>query len=56
MAWVRWIDALRARLRTIVRPQRADHELHDELAFHVAMQTRSNVERGMSEGAAERSR
>jgi predicted permease len=54
MAWLRWIDALGARIRTIVRPQRADDDLRDELAFHVAMQTRANVERGMSEGEAER--
>ena len=54
MAWLRWIYALRARIRTIVRPQRADDDLHDELAFHVAMQTRANAERGMRGPEAER--
>src|SRR5688572_18224188 len=54
MAWLRWIYALRARIRTIVRPQRADDDLHDELAFHVAMQTRANAERGMGGPEAER--
>jgi hypothetical protein len=46
MALLRWLYALRARIRTIVRPQRADDDLADELAFHLAMQTRANTERG----------
>jgi predicted permease len=51
---LRWIYAFRARIRTIVRPQRADDERRDELAFHVAMQTRANAERGMNGPEAER--
>lgn len=41
MAWVRWIDALRARIRTLVGPGRADDDLHDELAFQ-----RRNADQG----------
>ena len=29
--WRRWIYALRARLRALVRPKRSDHELNDEI-------------------------
>jgi len=52
--WRRWIYALRARLRALIRADQADHELHDELSFHVAMQTQANLARGMSESEAER--
>ena len=55
MEWRRWIPALRARLRALVRPRRADEDVHDELSFHLAMQARANIERGMSETEAERS-
>jgi predicted permease len=54
MEWRRWIHALRARLRAVVRPRRAEHDLHDELSFHVAMQTQANVQNGMSGPEAER--
>jgi predicted permease len=54
MEWRRWIHAARARLRAIVRPQRAEHDLHDELSFHVAMQTQANVQNGLSKAEAER--
>ena len=50
----RWIYALRAHLRAIVRPRRADEDLHDELSFHVAMQTRAHVDAGMSADEARR--
>ena len=53
MSW-RWFTSLRARLRALARGRRADDDLDDELAFHVAMETRTNVERGMTEGVAER--
>jgi predicted permease len=52
--WRRWIYALRARLRALVRPERSDRELNDELSFHVAMQTRANEAHGMSRSEAER--
>ena len=54
MEWRRWIHALRARVRAIVRPRRAEHDLHDELSFHVAMQTQANVQNGLTEPEAER--
>jgi predicted permease len=54
MEWRRWIYALRARFRAIVRPRRAEIDLHDELSFHMAMQTQANVRNGMSESEAER--
>jgi putative ABC transport system permease protein len=50
----RWIHALTARLRALVLPGRAEHDLDDELSFHIAMQTRTNVEAGMSEDEANR--
>jgi predicted permease len=50
----RWIFALRARLRPLARPERSDHELRDELSFHVAMETQANIEHGMSRAEAER--
>src|SRR5262245_299487 len=50
----RWIHALTARLRAIVLPRRAERDLDDELSFHIAMQTRTNQEAGMSEDEAKR--
>jgi predicted permease len=54
MAWLRWIDALPARVRTLLLSRRVEQDLHDELSFHVAMQAHTNRERGMSEGEANR--
>ena len=54
MEWRRWIDALRARIRAIVRPRRVEADLHDELSFHVAMQAQANAQNGMSGPEAER--
>ena len=54
MEWRRWIDALRARVRAVVRPRRAETDLHDELSFHVAMQAQANAQSGMSGPEAER--
>ena len=53
MSW-RWIHALTAHLRAIVRPTRAERDLDDEMSFHIAMQTRMNSEAGMSEAEANR--
>lgn len=52
--WRRWSYAVRARLRAILHPERSDRDLHDELSFHLAMETRDNVARGMSQADAER--
>jgi predicted permease len=45
------------RLRALFRPKRMDHELDDELSFHIAMQTRKYAETGMEASqAAQRAR
>ncbi len=54
MEWRRWIDALRAKSRALLR-RRQDHEdIHDELQFHIAMQTQLNAQKGMSDDEASR--
>jgi putative ABC transport system permease protein len=50
----RWIHAIPARLRAILFRQRIERDLDDELAFHVAMQTRANAREGMSDAEAYR--
>jgi len=52
--WRRWIYAIPARLKAIFRTRRVEEDLDDELAFHVAMQTRANAQEGMTEGEAYR--
>jgi putative ABC transport system permease protein len=54
MQWRRWIYAIPARLKAIVRTGRVETDLDDELAFHVAMQTRINARDGMTEAEAHR--
>jgi predicted permease len=54
MTWWRWIHAIPARLKAVLRTRRVEEDLDDELAFHVAMQTRANAREGMSEGEAYR--
>jgi hypothetical protein len=54
MDWRRWIYAVPARLKALLRTQRAEQDLDDELAFHVAMQTRANARDGMTEAEAHR--
>src|SRR4029453_3458145 len=50
----RWAHASAARLKAVVRPRRAEKDLDDELAFHMAMQTRANEQQGMSDIEARR--
>ena len=50
----RWAHALIARLKAVCRPWRAEQDLDDELAFHVAMQSRANEQQGMGEIEARR--
>jgi len=50
----RWIDSTLKRLRALVRPRRTEEELREELLFHVDMQVRSNLERGMTEEESRR--
>jgi predicted permease len=49
-----WIDTLIARCRAIIRRRQIEHDLDDELAFHMAMQTRANVKEGMDPAEARR--
>ena len=50
----RWMHAIPARLKAIFLRRRIERDLDDELAFHVAMQTRANAREGMTETEAYR--
>ena len=50
----RWLYAIPARMRALLRVQRTERDLDDELAFHLAMQTRANVQHGMDATEARR--
>ena len=50
----RWLHAIPARLKALLRPRRVETDLDDELAFHVAMETRANAQRGMADREAYR--
>ena len=50
----RWMHAIPARLKAIFLRRRIERDLDDELAFHVAMQTRANAREGMTESEAHR--
>jgi putative ABC transport system permease protein len=54
MTWRRWWHAIPARFKAIVLRRRLEQDLDDELAFHVAMQTRANAEEGMTQTEAYR--
>jgi predicted permease len=54
MKWRRWTHAIPARLKAIFRMRRVEEDLDDELAFHVAMQTRANARVGLTEAEAYR--
>src|SRR5690349_7447502 len=54
MAWRRWIHAVPARLRAVLRPRRIEQDVDDGLAFHLEMQARAHRERGMHETEARR--
>ena len=50
----RWMHAIPARLRAIFLRRRLEQDLDDELAFHVAMQTRAHAGEHMSDAEAYR--
>jgi len=50
----RWAHAIAARLKAVLRPRRAEQDLDDELAFHMAMQARANEQQGMNAVEARR--
>ena len=54
MPWRRWIYAIPARLAAVFRTRGVEKDLDDELAFHVAMQTRANAREGMTDAEAYR--
>ena len=54
MKWRRWLYAIPARLTAVFRTKRVERDLDDELAFHVAMQTRANLGDGLSDQEAYR--
>src|SRR6185436_11980955 len=54
LAMRRWMHAIPARLKAIFLRRRIERDLDDELAFHVAMQTRAHVREGMTETEASR--
>ena len=50
-----WRD-LQLRMRAILFRRRVEQELDEELHLHLAIETRQNIERGMSEGEANRAK
>ena len=50
----RWIDVLFARLRAFTRARQAERDLHDELSFHLAMETQANLQGGVPDSEARR--
>jgi predicted permease len=52
----RWqrIESLIARCRAIIRRRQVEDDLEDELAFHMEMQARANLDDGMDPGEARR--
>jgi predicted permease len=51
---VRWPSRLARRLRALFLRKRLEHELDDELRFHLEMEIAANVQRGVSEAEARR--
>jgi putative ABC transport system permease protein len=51
---MRWPSRLARRLRALFRRTHLEHELDDEMRFHLEMEVAANVKRGMSEGEARR--
>ena len=51
----RWLRRISLRLRSIVLGTRVDHELDEEMQFHIEQQTELNICRGMAPDEARRS-
>lgn len=49
-----WLRVIRARLVGFFRKEELEHEIDEELRFHVAMRTQENIARGMSAAEAAR--
>ena len=51
---MRWITDLRFRLMAAIRPRKMERELREEIEFHLDMETRKYLERGLAEDEARR--
>ena len=49
---IRWADKLLLRLRSVFRRRRIDHELDDELLFHLNQQIEENLAAGLTPAEA----
>jgi hypothetical protein len=49
-----WLRLIYSRLYGLLRKDRVEQEMEDEMRFHLRMRTRENVERGMRPEEAER--
>src|SRR5207237_224975 len=45
---MRWLDKLLLRLKSLLRREHIDHELDDELRFHLEQQIEENLASGMT--------
>ncbi len=51
---MKWVRATAARLRGLLWLDEVDHDIDEELRFHVEMETQTNIERGMTAAEARR--
>src|SRR5499427_3781559 len=49
-----WLRLIYSRLYGLLRKNRVEQEMDDEMRFHLLMRTRENIERGMGSDEAER--
>src|SRR5215510_4435586 len=49
-----WLKLIYSRLHGLLRKNRIEREMDDEMGFHLLMRTRENIERGMRPEEAER--
>src|SRR5262245_17484753 len=49
-----WLRLIYSRLYGLLRKNRIEQEMDDEMRFHLLMRTRDNIKRGMRPGEAER--
>src|SRR5215831_11249858 len=49
-----WLRLIYSRLNGLLRKNRIEQEMEDEMRFHLLMRTRQNIERGMRPDEAER--
>jgi predicted permease len=52
---MKWLNILAVRLRALVRREAVLEDIDEELRFHIEMETKSNLERGMAPDEARRS-